>query len=442
MNKIDNSDIILELFNYKKGLSIDQEDIERQITFHMSLLNADDMGKQHSKLNVVNHLSERLNKFTYDNGVVSLLENLNGILKNDELFYELEDLYRQLENDNQGQLYRHVMKIVLDVINETNVRDQQIKILNELSIHDYIPAIKNFIFKHTTNPMDRQNITSKGGKADVVYSIVEKVATEKDNGYLTYIGDKWFFISEKTIEPATPSDYITEREKLHSINLLQKALEIGTIANKKIEFTIDEDLTLGISVDSGEIFINNEKADTSATLESVFDSALIPFMRKDLYPIVLETLKKLDNFVELDIVQKITNITCPYLENFIFNYKDSIYSYKKDSRYGNNFYQYDSATILCNEINNSLGYDLSNFLKNKFTKDVADKKDLENKEQFITAKLAEVSECIQSLELCGLLEINEEIKSAHTVLISEKLELETELFLTRGKLVNDSTYRK
>lgn len=437
MNKIDNSDIILELHNFKKGLSLDQDDIERQITFHMGLLNADDLGKQQSQKRVVENLNFKLQPFTYDNSVKSLLEGLNSFIKNDELFYELEDLYRLLENDNQGMLYRNVMKIVLDIINETNVRNQEIKILNELSIHDWIPAVKNFMFKRTTDPRERQNITSKGGKSDVVYSIVEKINTENKNGYLTYIGDKWFFISESNIDFATPSDYITDRQELYSINLLQKALEIGTIADKKINFTIDEDLSLSISVENGDIFINNEKADKSATLESVFDSALIPFMRKDLYPIVLETIKKLDNFVELDIVQKITNITVPYLENYVFNYKNSMFSYTKDTRYGSNLYQYDSATVLCNEVNSKLGYDLSDFLKNKFTKEVADRKDLESKEKFISNKLSEVSECISSLEISGLLESSDELKSALVALISEKSNFEKQLFNVKSLLANN-----
>ncbi len=437
MNIIDNSKLVLELFNYKKGLTLEQEDIERQINHHITLLNADETGKQYSQKNVVRSLTERLTPFTYDKSVKSLVENLDSMLKNDELFYELEDLYRVLENSNQGMVYRHVMKIVLDIINENNVRNQQIKILNELAIHDWIPAVKNFVFKYTTNPKDRQNITSKGGRADSVYSIVEKINTEENKGFLTYIGDKWFFITESTIDASkVPSDFTKDVQKLHSINLLQKALQIGTIEDKKIVFKVDEDLTLAVSCSNGDIFINNEKADKSATLESVFDSALIPFMRKDLYPIVSETVKNLDKFVELDIVQKVTNITNPFLESFVFNYKDKMYTYNKDSRYGNNFYEYDSATMLCNEINNQLGYDLSQFLKNKFSKDLQTKKDLESREQFISDKLSDVNENIQKLKACGLLESNEEIKAAHSILITEKESLEKELFNVKGKLAN------
>lgn len=438
MNKIDNSNLILELFNYKKGLTLEQEDIDRQVTYHMGLLNADETGKQYSQKNIVRSLSEKLNTYTYDNGVKGLLENLQGMLKNDEMFYELEDLYRTLENANQGMVYRHVLKIVLDIINESNQRNQQIKILNELAIHDWIPAVKNFVFKYTTNPKDRQNITSNGGKADSVYSIVEKVSTEEGNGFLTYIGDKWFFISESKVDASrTPSDFITEREKLHSLNLLQKALQIGHIEDGKIIFSIDEDINISISFSDGAIFMNNEKVAQSATLETIFDSALIPFMRKDLYPVMCETVKNLDKFVDLDIVQKISNITNPFLECFAFNYKEKMYLYSKDSRYGNNFYEYDSATMLCNEMNNQLGYDLSQFLKNKFSKEIADKKDLEGKEKFIADRLADINENIQKLKDCGLLEINEEIKTAYTVLTLEREELEKELFTIKSSISNN-----
>src|SRR6478735_875575 len=131
MDKIDNSKLVLEMFNFKKGLLFENDDIERQINFHMGLFNCDNTGKLISQKNIIRNLTEKLTPFTYDSKVVGLLENLNGIIKNDELFYELEDLYRTLESSNQGMVYRHVMKIVLDIINETNSRNQQVKILTE-----------------------------------------------------------------------------------------------------------------------------------------------------------------------------------------------------------------------------------------------------------------------------------------------------------------------
>jgi len=434
MDKIDNSKLVLEMFNFKKGLLFENDDIERQINFHMGLFNCDNTGKLISQKNIIRNLTEKLTPFTYDSKVVGLLENLNGIIKNDELFYELEDLYRTLESSNQGMVYRHVMKIVLDIINETNSRNQQVKILTELALHDWIPSVKNFIFKLTTDPMKRQNITSNGGKAEHVFSIVEKINTDTDKGFLTFIGDKWFFLNEKGIDAKNPFDFYNEREKLYKLELLKKALEIGHIEEDKITFKVDEDITIGFSLSDKKIYMNNEKTDSSATLESIFDSALIPYVRKDLYPIISETYKNLDKFVNLDIVQKITNITNPHLECFVFNYKDNIYLYSKDGRYGNHFYEYESATILCNEMNQKLGYDLSEFLKNKFTDEIKVKKDLEGKEKFITDKLVNINENIKKLKECGLLEINEEIKMAHQVLNDEKTILEKELFTIKSAL--------
>lgn len=436
MNNIDNSKLVLEMFNFKKGLTLEQEDIDRQITYHLGLFNCDETGKIHSQRNIIRSLSEGLRNFGYDNKVKTLLESLNGILKNDEMFYELDNLYRTLENSNQGMVYRHVMKLVLDIINETNAVNQQLKIINELSIHDWIPPVKNFIYKYTTDPRKRQNLSSNGGKADAVYSVVEKVESEGVKGFITFIGDKWFYITEKSIQPTIPSNFFKERDKLISLTLLQKALTIGIVEEGKITFKIDEDLNLGISTSDGKIFINNEKTDSSATLETIFDSALIPFMRRDLYPVISETIKNLNKFVDLDIVQKITNITNPHLECYVFNYKDNLYKYSIDDRSGNNFHEYESATILCNEMNQQLGYDLSSFLKNKFSDEVNMKKDLEGKEKFIIDKITDMNENIQKLLACGLIDKNEQIKMAYDVLISERKDLESDLYAVKSALAN------
>jgi hypothetical protein len=434
-NKIDNSALVLELFAYKKELTLDQDDIERQINFHLQLFQGDDTGKVQSQKNIVRNLNEKLEKDSFDLSVKELLEKVNTIVKENELFYELEDLFRTLENDNQGQVLRPVMKIVLDIINEGNEREQQVKILNELSLYDWNPAVKNFLFKYTTDPTERQNITSQGGKAEAVYSIVEKISTNDVNGFLTYIGDKWFFINEDKIEPSVPSDYITEQEELHKLNLLQTALKIGTIANDKIIFNVQEDLNLGISLKNKDIFINEEKSET-ANIESIFESSLIPFMRRDLYPVISAVANNKDKFVDLDIVQRVSNVTNPFLESFVFNYKDKMYTYSMDKKYGHHFHQYESATMLVNEIQNSLGYDMSQFLKDKFNDETQAKMALEDKEKFITHKLSEISEGLTQLEMCGLLESNEEIKVAYTALKQEETSLNEELVGVKGALAN------
>ncbi len=413
-NKIDNSLLVLELFNFKKGLNIEQEDIERQINFHLNLFQGNESGNISQK-KIISNLNEKLEPETFNKDVKKLVERLNNIIRENELFYDLEDLYRTLESNNQGQVLRPIMSIVLDIINESNERTQQIKILNELSIHSWNRDVKNFLLKYTTDPKERQNITSQGGKAEPVFTLVEKISTKDANGFLTYVGDKWFFINENNIEPATPSDLIKEAESLHKINLLQKALQISTIEDEKIHFNVQEDLKLSISLKNSDILINEEKV-AGSKLESIFESPIVPFMRLDLYPIVACIVENKDKIVDLDIVQKITNITNPFLESYVFNYKNNMYTYSMDKRYGHHFHQYESATMLVNEIKNSLGYDMAQFLKDKFNKETQVKMDLEDKEKFITSKLTEISEGLLKLENSGLLGVNEQINLAYETL--------------------------
>lgn len=438
MNKLENPSLMLQLFNYKKTLTLEQVDIERQVTRHMELLHNDGTGKQLSQLQVIKSLNEKLLQYSYDSTVKKVLENINTMLAGDELFYELENLYQVLEQSNQGMVYRPTMKVVLDIINETNVRNQQVKILNELALHDWIPSVKNFILKYTTDPKERQNISSTGGKSCPVYSIVEKIKTDDHNGFLTYIGDKWFFINEDSIETnKQPSDFIQDLNKLKNINALQTALQIGTIDDKTISFQVDEKINIGISFATGDLFINGEKANKNATVDSIFESVLLPFMRRDLYFVISEAYKNLNKFIDLDLVQKVTNITNPFLECYAFNYKDKMYLYTIDKRSGSNFYEYDSATLLCNEMQNKCGYDLSDFLKNKFSKEIQMKKDLENKAQTINHKINDINESLMQLEISGMLDTSKELKNAYGILVAEKKNCEAELFTINSVLSNN-----
>jgi hypothetical protein len=434
---IDNSKLVLELFNFRKELKHDGDDnIERQITNHLELFRCDETGKIQSQKNIVNSLSENLKAYTYDDEVKAFVESVNGIVQEDELFYELEDLYRKLENSNQGQVYSYPMQVVLDIINEGSEREKQVKILNELALYDWIPAVKNFLFKYTTDPTQRQNLSSDGGKAEPVISIVEKVQNDKNVGFLTYIGDKWFFLSED-VEVNSPDQYTDEQEVLHRLSTLEKAINISNIENGKIIFRIDEDLDLAISLDNGSLELNGEELDKDATLESVFDSPLVPFMRRDLYPVISETIKNLDKFVDLDVVQRITNITNPFLEAFAFNYNNKMYVYSLDKRYGNHLHEYNSAMLLVNEMRTSLGYDLSAFFKDHFSDEVNAKRELEDREKFVISKLSELNENIEKLEVSGLVEVNEQIKVALEALKEEKEKAELDLEGIKGALSNE-----
>ena len=134
------------------------------------------------------------------------------------------------------------------------------------------------------------------------------------------------------------------------------------------------------------------------TLESLFSSPVIPIVNKNFYPLLVEVSKNIDSFVELDVVKKISNLINPTLEVFAFNYKNNIFIYRCDERYGNSFFKYDSALELVNEVRNEMNYDLTYFYENKLSKELISKKKLEDKEREITLKLEDVGFNISKVE--------------------------------------------
>jgi hypothetical protein len=134
------------------------------------------------------------------------------------------------------------------------------------------------------------------------------------------------------------------------------------------------------------------------TLESLFNSPIVPIVNKNFYPILLETSKNLDKFMELDVVKRVNNLINPYLECFAFNYKNSLFLYRCDERYGNSFFKYESALELVNEVRNELNYDLTYFYENKLSKEMVIKRKLEDKEREITLKLEDVQFNIEKLK--------------------------------------------
>lgn len=410
---VDNSKIILELFNFKKTLTLEQDELDQHVSLHISLLNSNDIRKP-SQRGIVRSITERLQPFTYDKKVVSLLENLNQTIKSDELFYDLDELYRNIESQNQGMIFRQLLQTISDIINCEDEKDRCVKIINELSMYDWIPVVKQFLFNFTTNPNDRKNITSSGGQGELAHSVIEKI----EGGFIAFVGDKWFAIKENLIEPVTPSDVITDQAKLTRLNNLAEALRIGNIENNIIEFSVDGDMKLGISLDNSDVFLNGDKVEMS--VDEFFQSSLVPMLNRTLYPVIAEVVKSKSMFVILDIVMKVTNIAKPFLTTYVFNYGNAVYAYNIDTRTNSNFTEYTSVTALVNEVQTSLGFDLSEFLNDRFEGETKVIKDLESKDKLVLAKLDEINENIEKLEDCGLLNVNEQIKLAYDSLIVER----------------------
>ena len=378
----------LELYNFKKSLSFDQSDVAYIVEGHMNSMN------DFSEKQIVLSLNEKLKSFTYDKQVKSLLEGLNDDLQNYELLYELKHLYNVINSQNQGELYRQPLNVLLQTINLETDQDRMGKILNELAIYDWVPEIKLFVHNLTKSPEKKSNLLS-GGKSESVYTIVEQV----EGGHLAFIRDSWFLLTENSIEKTLLENNIQDEERLRCLRTLQTALQFSRVSESRIDFRISEYLTVGLSVASkGGIYINEDELNQDTTLESLFSSPVIPIVNKNFYPLLVEVAKNLDSFVELDVVKKVSNLINPTLEVFAFNYKNNTFVYRCDERYGNSFFKYESALELVNEVRNEMNYDLTFFFENKLSKELIVKRKLEDKEREITLKLEDVEFNISKVE--------------------------------------------
>jgi hypothetical protein len=215
--------------------------------------------------------------------------------------------------------------------------------------------------------------------------------------------------------------FANDTDKIRTFRILEQAIKLSTIEDSKIVFRIDENLTISMSTKEGSLFLNEEKVDKGTSLENVFNSPIIPYVKKDYY-LVLNTVKEnLDKFVELDIALKNTNILNPFLECYVFNYKDKNYVYSIDKRVGSSFFEYESVNQLITDVQKDLDYDLSNFFENKLSTELKHMKKLEEREQEIEMKIKEVNESIQDLkDVETLMNEDPQLKAAFDNLLIHK----------------------
>lgn len=408
----------LELFNFKKGLSLDQEEVSRVIEAHLNSCN------DFSEKAIIVSLNERLRPYTYDGDVKSLLENLNDDMRNYELVYELKNLYNVLNTKNQGELYRQPINVLLQTINLESDQDRMSKILNELAVYDWVPEIKLFVHNLTKSPEQKANLLS-GGKGESIFTIVEQV----EDGHIALVKDSWFLLGENVIEKTLLETHVKDEETLRTMRMLETAMKYASISEDRVNFRISEYLTIGVSVNKkGILYINDDEMNEETTLDSLFSSPIVPIINKNFYPLLMEVTKNMDKFVELDVVKRISNLINPYLEAFAFNYKNNTFLYRCDERYGNSFFKYESALELVNEVRNELNYDLTYFYENRLDKEIISKKKLEDKEREISLKLEDVNFNISkikgSIQMIGESEV---LTVALSNLEKRKSNLDTEI---------------
>lgn len=407
----------LELFNFKKGLDFERSEVAYIIEGHMNLLN------DSSEKMVINSLNEKLKSFTYDADVKSLLESLNDDYAQYQLLYELKNLYNVLNSKNQGEVLRQPINVLLQTINLDTDQDRMSKILNELAIYDWVPEIKLFVHNLTKSPEQRSNLLS-GGKSETVYTIVEQV----EGGHIAFIKDSWFLLTNDSIDKTLLETHVKSEDRLRTLRTLQTAMQFATINEERIDFRISEYLTVGLGVSKKGFFINEDELNEESTLENIFQSPIVPIVNKNFYPLLLEVSNNIDSFVELDVVKRVSNLINPTLEVYAFNYKNNIYVYRCDERFGNSVFKYESAIEIVNEIRNELNFDLTYFYENKLNKELVTKRKLEDKEREISLKLEDVQFNIgkikSSIQMIGETQV---LKEALTNLKKREKALDIEL---------------
>lgn len=396
----------LKLFNFKNTLSLEQEEVSQIV--EAFLHNFDNL----SEKEVVGSLSERLEIYTYDSDVKSLVESMNDDMLNNSLIYDLKDLYKKLQRQNTGEILRHPMQVVLNTINEADNDARMVKILNELSIYDWINEVKHFMLKFKSTPQERMNLKHTG-KADSVYTIVETV----DNGHMVYIKDRWFLLEESKIVMCDLSEKVTDEVKLKKLRMLEESLRYADFRSNRIDYHIDENLVISLATDSKKVFINDQEIEAEMSLENIFSSPIVPMLKRNFYPVIAEAAKNLDKFIELDVVTKVTNIINVYNEAYCFNHNGKMYVYNCDKRVGTSLFEYASTMELINDIQRQFDMDVTYFYENNLTKEQKTKFSLEEKEKEISLDIKAIKENIESLNVAiSVTEESEGLKS-----IMEKL---------------------
>jgi hypothetical protein len=416
-----------DLFTFKQSLTLDQLEISSIVERHLQ--HFDKM----SEKQLVESLKMNLSNYSYDNDVKKLIEGMEQEIESMPLVYTLKNLYKIIESKNYGMLYREPLSKILDIITKDTDSARMESILNELSLYDWIPEIKMFMVGLTSDPLTKKNMTSTGAKQNKIFTVVEEV----EQGHVAFIGDRWFLLTESEVKQCVISDLVKDEKKLKVLSTLEKAMTLSDFESETINFHIDENLSIGLGMNK-KIFLNGEEADKESTLEDLFNSPIVPYLKKNFYHVIESMSKNLDKLVELDVACRVTSLSKPLTEVFAFNYKDKMYIYSVDKRTGSSLFEYDSVNQLVQDVQKEMGYDLSCFFENKLSNELRHYRKLEDREKQIEMKIKEVNESIDELkENQSLLEESAELKIAFDNLLIHKHNLTQDLNNIKNEKVQE-----
>lgn len=414
-----------QLFEYRKNLKFEDNEIDTVVHEAINLCD------NYSEKEVYAKLVENLEKHKYYDSVKNILESIDTELSSDPLLYSLKDLYAKIRRKGSGEmfLYENSLNTILDIINETTEQDRKIKILEELKIYDWIPEVSLFLSEVVELPQEKQNYLSKGGKIDDVYSIVLQLK----EGYLTFIEDKWFLFNSDGIHTTLLENHVKDDNLLRKYRLLEQSLQYAIFDQDKISFNISEELTVTFNTNNKKVLLNGVETEEETTLESLFNSPLVPYVGKGFYPVLNETFINLDKFMLIDNVKKIYNPLIPHYECYVLKYENNIAQYRMD-RVGKSIYTFESAKPIVESVMQELGADLTFFFEDLLSDELKALNNLEKEEKSILEKMNDIDNSILKIkEEKELMEENKALKTLYNNLLSTKHKLSENLKALKNK---------
>jgi len=423
----------LNLFEFRKALSqekdlsVEKVDVINILTEHINAYG------EYSEIEIKNSLTAQLESFTFLDNIKTLLSGLESDLQENKLYFTLKDLYSKIERKDNRFLYETALEALMECINQNSDEERKIKIVETLNMYEWIPEIKIFLYEMASTPQQKMNFSSQGGKINDVYSLILQVK----EGYIARVHDTWFLLGETGIKGVLLEDFVSDDVERKKIHLLTQALELGTFTENSITFDLGENFNFSIDMSNGKLYLDGVAAENETTLESLFNSPVVPYMGKAYYPIINECLISRKKFVILDSVKRVNNITNNTYECFVFNFKGTIFQYRVDKFTGNNVLQYDSAHAIIENVMHELGVDITFFYENLLSEELKQKVELEKQEMKIQENIKSIEDGILAIKA----ESNEDksimehkaIKNVYNGLLSKRHKLQEELKTVKHK---------
>lgn len=417
------STLKVKLYDFRKQLPIEMNEVASIISEHINYTDT------HSEKEIYGSLRNMLGQHTYSDDVKTLLESIDNVLSDEPLLYALKDVYYKLARKHDRFLYEPIMNTVIECINSESEDERKMKIINDLKIYEWVEEVNNLLFNITENPQLRTNLTSVGGLVEDVYSVL----IESENGYLTFIDKEWYLLNEKGVTQTLLEYHIKDTPTLKRLRLLEETIKVAKFDEHSITFEVAQDFNIVLKTDENKIYINDNVKEVETTLETLFNSPVVPFESKGFYPVISETFTNLDKFANITAAKYVWNPTNTAFESIVFNFEGKFYQ-KRNGRSGSNFLKFENALPLIESIKQELGADITYFFEDVLTDEIKNKIKLEDQIKELTESINKIEESIYLIkEEKEILEEEESVKKLYQSLLVRKHKLTEKLKVTKNK---------